>query len=65
MVVGELNSWMLKIAPKLGFSYVTYEHHILKKKKANFADFILMSIINFPIIHGVLKRIQGFKKKLE
>tara|TARA_A100001035_G_C27777714_1_gene499968 strand:- start:1751 stop:2692 length:942 start_codon:yes stop_codon:yes gene_type:complete len=64
MVVGELNPWMLKIASKLGFSYVTYEHHILKKKKANFADFILMSIINFPIIHGFLKRVQRLRKIL-
>ena len=64
MVFGELNSRMLNLASKLGFSYVTYEHHILKKKKANLADFILMIIINFPLIHSFLKRFQNLRKIL-
>ena len=57
-VVGELSSFQVMIAEKLNFSYFTYEKWIMKKKSMNFFDFFIAIIVNYPLIHKFLKKIQ-------
>ena len=63
-VVGELSSLQIKIAGKLNFSYFSYEKWIMKKKSMNFLDFLFAIIINYPLIHKFLKKIQIAFKQL-
>ena len=63
-VIGELISLKIKIAGKLNFSYFSYEKWIMKKKYMNFLDFLFAIIINYPLIHKFLKKIQIALKQL-
>ncbi len=57
-VIGELSPTQENIAAFFDYSFINYEKWIMKKKKLNYFDFIIVLFINNHYFHKFFKKIQ-------